>query len=474
MKAQSQISNFRCQMSNPRAASPFQSGRGQPHSKTCRNTDAHLTTRQRLGLRLSSAAFFIDETQINPAPGIPQPTRHNRNQSQILKPRAAFLALALGFWCFLGAWSLGFRASASPPAPTTPDGYRIPQPNPAFTFPRDHGSHPEFKIEWWYITGHLFTASNRRFGFEATFFRRALKPPSAHSTSQNKNAFGDDQIYLAHIALSDPKTGTFLHEERINRGGWDASAAQDDIDARNGNWSLKRTPDATSSESMRLLGSIRGRAAFDLKLSPTKPKVIFGENGLSRKGADPNASSHYITFPRLTAAGELRLDGKTEKVSGLAWMDHEISSSQLDRDQVGWDWASVQLDDGREIMVYIMRTKSGRPDPFSTLAWIGKDGRVRHYGPDKFSWTAKERWRSPTTGAEYPLDITIQAPDPATGSTTRIRLKPIMPNQELTGRIGGISYWEGACDALDEKGRPIGRAYVELTGYAGSIADRLR
>lgn len=405
---------------------------------------------------------------------VPNPRFQRRSKLQISNPRARFLALSLGVWSFFGIWSLGFGASLPSPSPTTAEGYRIPQPNPVFSFPREHGSHPDFKIEWWYITGHLFTDSKRRFGFEATFFRRALKPPAAQSADGDKSAFGSEQIYLAHMALSDPTPGAFLHEERINRGGWDAFASPNDLDTRNGNWSLTRAPDEASAESMKLSGSIRGRAAFDLKLSPAKRKVVFGESGLSRKGADPDASSHYITFPRLTVAGVLRVDGKSEAVSGLAWMDHEISSSQLDKNQVGWDWASVQLDDGREIMVYILRTKSGRPDPYSTLAWIDRDSRVRHFGPGQFSWTSKERWISPETGAEYPLDVTIQTPDPATGSTTRIRLKPIMPNQELTGRIGGISYWEGACDALDEKGRKIGQAYVELTGYAGSIADRLK
>jgi len=270
------------------------------------------------------------------------------------------------------------------------------------------------------------------------------------------------------MALSDPKTGDFLHEERINRSGWDATASRDDLDTRNGNWSLKRTPDASSSESMRLLGSIRGRATFDLKLSPTKPKVIFGENGLSRKGADPNASSHYITFPRIKVIGELRLDGKSESVSGLAWMDHEISSSQLDKTQVGWDWLSIRLHDQTEVMLYILRDGDGQPTAHSKLAWIDREGGLVQRGPAHFNWEVIDTWTSPQTGGVYPQQIRLRATRPD-GSRVDWTVRPWFAEQEMVGHLGGISYWEGGCDIL-QRGNVIGDAYLELTGYAEPLA----
>lgn len=357
---------------------------------------------------------------------------------------------------------LGWTAVAEP-LQWTEAGYRIPTRDHAFRFPRDHGSHPEFRIEWWYITGHLRDDADHRFGFQATFFRYAMNPAGAVTSS----AFGTNQIYLAHMALSDIGDNRFYHEERLNRDGWDASAGTGDLALKNGNWTLTRKQDDT----MELWGTIRSDISFNLTLEPAQPLVIFGEDGLSRKGADPAACSWYLTFPRLRTAGTLQIAGRTLNVTGESWMDHEISSSQLGREQVGWDWLSVRLDDGNEMMVYILRDAAGHPDPHSTLAWVGPDGQIHQVGPGRFKWTPTGSWTSPETGTTYPIDVRLEGTR-LDGTPFTYIIKPLMRRQELVGKLADISYWEGACD-IYENDRRIGEAYMELTGYDTSLRGKL-
>ena len=354
--------------------------------------------------------------------------------------------------------------SGQEPLRITADGFAVPQAGQRFTFPRDHGSHPEFKIEWWYVTGHLMATNGRRFGYQATFFRRAA-PLLAATNAPN------DQLYLAHMALLDAKTGRFLHQERINRRGWDAEATTNRMEVFNGPWRLRMTN--VTTEAMELFGGVRAEASFQLRLVPSKPLVVFGTNGLSRKGADPTAASHYLTFTRLQTSGELRLGTETIPVTGESWMDHEISSSQLEDGQAGWDWTAIQLHDGTELMVYVLRRKDGTIDRFSTLAHIDREGRVRQIGPDRFTWEPTGTWHSPDTGAVYPAGIRLNLPEGFAPATT-LTLSPLAAKQELTGSLGGIAYWEGACRVLDGAGREIGSAFLELTGYSGSLADQMQ
>lgn len=363
------------------------------------------------------------------------------------------------------------RAHAAVISATTDDGYAIPQPGRHFLFPCDHGSHPEFAIEWWYITGHLFATNDAQFGFQATFFRRALVPSGA--TNNSSAAFGNDQIYLAHMALVNKNTGKFLFQERLNRNGWDAYSSTNTLDVRNGNWSLRLAPQKSGSSGLiELQASVGTDSAFQLNLIPKTPLVIFGTNGVSRKAADASAASHYLTFPRLAASGTLTLAETNFAVTGEAWMDHEFSSSQLGAGQVGWDWLSLQLFDGRELMAYRMRRRDGSTDPFSTVAWIDAAGQVRQTGPDKFKWSVLKHWRSPKTGADYPAQVRLDAAHPATGRTESFIVQPVAADQELAGKIGGVGYWEGACRVLDENKKEIGHAYMELTGYGESMAGK--
>lgn len=344
-------------------------------------------------------------------------------------------------------------------APTTKAGFAIAAPGYEFSFPRDHGAHPDFKIEWWYITGHLFAKDGRRFGYQATWFRIGNKPGAS-----DQPEFGSDNFYMAHMALIDVAGDRFRHEERLNRDGWDAWAKVGDLDLRNGNWTLKREG---VGEEMHLKASIRGDAALDLRLQPAKPRVLFGDKGISKKGADPSAASLYITFPRLLTEGTLRLGDEVLEVSGSSWMDHEISSSQLAANQIGWDWVSIQLDNGEELMVYQLRTDAGKPDPWSRLTWIGPKNQLTAAGPETFALKPIRTWTSPHTGGSYPIEVDLHCVD-ASGKARVLQVRPLRDDQELIGRLGGVSYWEGACDVL-ENGTAIGRAYMELTGYAGTL-----
>ena len=352
----------------------------------------------------------------------------------------------------------------------TADGFAVPQPGVRFSFPRDHGSHPDFKIEWWYLTGHLYAVDTpgRRFGFQATFFRQAGPRGGSDANPQ----FGSAQLYLAHMALIDVTTGRFLHQERLNREGWDAASATDTLNVRNGDWSLRLADpaDASTQPTLALQGGIHSDAAFTLTLRAGKPLVVFGENGVSRKGSAVTAASYYLTFSRLLADGELTLHGErkseTFRVTGEAWMDHEISSSQLGAGQVGWDWLSIQFTDQRELMLYRLRLRDGTADPASTLTWIDAAGRLERR---PFTWEVIERWTSPVTQAAYPTRLRITTTDPATQQPVAFTVEPLAEAQELPGSLGGVPYWEGACRIRDAAGKEVGSAYLELTGYARDL-----
>ena len=384
-----------------------------------------------------------------------------------MKPRFQIWMAVILTWA-----AMSVRATAAEPVQTA-EGFSVPQPGMRFQFPRDHGSHPDFALEWWYITGHLLETNGVRYGFQATFFRRAT--PRTDKPGSATEAFGDQQLHLAHMALLEVQTGRFLHQERIQREGWNASASVEGLDVQNGNWSLRMGEPVTTKGAapMELRGGIRGEAAFRFRLEPVKPLVVFGTNGVSRKAAESTAASHYLTFSRLRVSGDLVLDGRSRAIQGEAWMDHEFSSSQLGRDQVGWDWASLQLRDGREVMAYRMRRSDGTTDPFSTLAWVGLEGGVTQVGADRFGWETEGQWRSPTTGAVYPAAVLLTTEDPADGRRRRYRIQPLVSAQELTGSLGGIPYWEGACRVLDESGQEVGQAFLEMTGYAAPLQGRL-
>ena len=327
------------------------------------------------------------------------------------------------------------------------EGFSIAVPGVPLEFPYDHGSHPQFKTEWWYLTGHL-EGEEVDLGFQLTFFR---------------SAGGDEegQVYMAHAAVSDKLTQKHYHEERVNSEDWNAYAEVGRLDVFNGNWYLRMVDE--ESERMEGRFSLKGFGELQLRFLPVKERTLFGSEGYSQKGAVKGAASFYVTFTRLQVDAVLRTDDGDVPLSGLAWMDHEFSSSQLTEDQIGWNWTSAILDDGSELMAYVMRREDGQVDPHSRLTIIEEDGAKREFASDAFSWTPVRFWESPNSGGVYPVEYEIR------WGERRLRFVPEFDAQEMLGEIGGIVYWEGAGTALDEDGNPVGRAYTELTGYSDSL-----
>mgnify|MGYP006269906667 FL=1 len=355
-----------------------------------------------------------------------------------------------------------FALPAMPGIPErTEEGFRVPQPNAELSFPRAHAAHPEYKIEWWYLTGHLFAENGRRFGYQATFFRYARRPESAAPGSSFANA----QLHLTHMALTDGDGAQFHYESRFHRAGWNAEAATDHFNIRHGNWRLHSAGDP--AEKMRLTASVGSDVAWDLRLRPAKELVRFGPDGTSRKGPDPTARSYYLSFTRIDTTGTVTIGGREYRVTGSSWMDHEIASRQLDPDYEGWDWIAIQFDDGWEIKAYLLRQGDGTPSPFSALIWISPEGETRYVEVDGFTWKKDRVWQSPHSGARYPNAPVLTTVDPRTGVSAEFRFRPVIEDQELN--LPGTTYWEGAGDVLDADGNPIGRAYLELVGYAGPI-----
>ncbi|NDV62784.1 carotenoid 1,2-hydratase [Puniceicoccales bacterium CK1056] len=362
--------------------------------------------------------------------------------------------------CLLLLLALTASAGDQPP-PFTSEGYRVPQPGSQLEFPRAHGSHPDYKIEWWYLTGHLFTESGMRFGYQATFFRTALKKPSEQTVSE----FGSSQLYLTHMALTDIEGGQFYFEERLSREGWDAWARTDRLDVRNGNWSLVAKTDDVSE--MQLQASVDSDVRWRLSLQADKPLIRFGEDGTSRKGPDPEARSYYLSFTRLKTSGTVSIEGEEYKVTGLSWMDHEIASNQLDPDYVGWDWIAIQLNDGWEVKAYLLRERDGTPSFYSALIWIAPNGSTYYRTVSGFEWVKPSFWESPATQAQYPNSPQIKTTHPVTEKPVTLQFVPLLDDQELT--LPGTTYWEGAGIVLDASGEEVGSAYLELVGYAGEI-----
>ena len=328
--------------------------------------------------------------------------------------------------------------------------YRLALPGYHFEFPRDHFNHPDFQTEWWYYTGNLRTAEGRRFGFELTFFRQAVTRPAT------TGIWDINDVWMAHLALSDIEGRQFLHTERLNRAG-PAIAGADVAQARvwNGNWHSQWTAEGT-----QMLEAIADRFSFDLSLKPEKPPVINGVNGVSQKAEGAGKASHYISFTRLKTSGTVVLDGKQFAVEGSTWMDHEFFSHQLDAGQTGWDWFSMQLEDGAELMLYRLRRAQGPPDPYSAGTYVDPQGHSRHLSASDFMVTPGKTW------THYPVEWTVEVPS----MNFRAQVTTPLPQQEITG--SGSTYWEGAIDidATQSGNRLRGVGYLEMTGYAGRIA----
>ncbi|MEM6792885.1 MAG: lipocalin-like domain-containing protein [Acidobacteriota bacterium] len=338
------------------------------------------------------------------------------------------------------------------------EGYSLATEARPFVFPEDHGPHPDFQTEWWYFTGHLETDEGRRFGIQWTIFRRALIADMPERASD----WASRQLYMGHVALTDIEGERHLAAERYARGGADLAGAEiRPIKVWLEDWeAVSRDPEDLWPLELRARESTdRGSFGMDLVLEPRKPHVLQGDRGLSQKHED--GASFYYSFTRLDAQGTIDLDGETYRVTGSSWLDREWSTSTLASDQTGWDWFSLQLDDGRDLMFYLLRLDDGSPHPMSAGVLVDTEGGVTRLALEDVDLEVLETWRSPRSGGVYPARWTLTVPD----SGLSLQIDPVIPDQELDIQF---RYWEGAVDVRGESsGQDIaGQGYVELVGYA--------
>lgn len=325
-----------------------------------------------------------------------------------------------------------------------------------FVFPHDHGPHPDFRQEWWYLTGNLDGAGGERFGFELTFFRFAVAPPAAAAAPGTASAWRTREIYLAHFAISDVAAGRFRFAEKFSREALGlAGARADPLRVWIDDWTLGASPDEASGWNLR---AAQPGYAVELELQPLGAPVLNGEAGLSRKSS--RSASYYYSIPRLAVHGRLLRNGQPVAVQGLAWFDREWGSGDLTAIQAGWDWFALQLEDGTALMFYALRARDGSRDPHSAGTWVERSGAARPLGDNDVEIEVVDHWRS-GDGARYPAGWRIRVSTLGLDVTVH----PVLADQELRTRP---RYWEGAVDVSGTReGRSLGgRGYAELVGYA--------
>ncbi len=336
----------------------------------------------------------------------------------------------------------------------SPHGFASATVARPFRFPEDHGSHPEFRSEWWYFTGNVTAGGGRRFAFQLTFFRFAL----ASEAPVRASAWASNQVYMAHFAVTDIAEQRFHAAERFSRGALDlAGARAAPFRVWLGSWQAST---AVALFPLRLCAE-DGGYAIDLRLEQRKPVVLNGDAGLSRKSAQAGYASYYYSIPRISVSGRLATPDGVWQVGGAAWFDREWSSSALAPDQIGWDWFALQLSDGRDLMVYRLRLTDGGTDPHSAGTLVEADGEARSLAADDFLLDELDHWRSPRDGARYPSRWRVRVPSAAID----VEIVPEMPDQELNL---AFRYWEGAARVTGSSASAeiTGHGHVELTGYA--------
>ncbi len=370
--------------------------------------------------------------------------------SRYKKLRSALLSLLIFAFCLL-------------PFAFASDDWRQALPGYEFSFARDHASHPDYKIEWWYYTGNLAAKDGHRFGYQLTFFRVGVDKQPV-----NLSRWAVRDLFMAHLAVSDLDNQKFRFTEKINRAGigW-AGAATDVYRVWNEDWEVKN-----DAQGRTLMKAAQDGIGLEFELDPGKPPVIHGARGISRKGSQPGNASHYYSQTRMPTRGAITIDGQRYEVTGLSWMDHEFGTSFLESEHLGWDWFSVQLDDGSELMLYRFRRRDGQRDPNTSGTIIDPSGKASSITVNDFTLDTNAQWRSPTTGAQYPVAWKINIPS----RNLELLVWAAMDNQELvTSESTRVNYWEGAIEVKGTKeGKPLqGRGYLEMTGYAGAAMSAI-
>ncbi|WP_416208872.1 lipocalin-like domain-containing protein [Chloroflexus sp.] len=326
---------------------------------------------------------------------------------------------------------------------------RVTTPRP-FVFPADHGPHPTFQTEWWYYTGNLTAENGRRFGFQLTFFRRALSP----NPSARESAWATSDVYMAHFALSDIDGGRFYAFERFSRAAAGlAGASGEPFRVFLNDWSVE----GSGPEGMTMhLRAAQDEIALDLIAANSRPPVLQGNAGLSQKGSQVGNASAYYSLTRMIGEGTIRIGETIYPVRGLTWMDREWGTSALEEGLTGWDWFALQLESGHDLMYYQLREADGRPSPFVGGSLLLPDDTVIILGPGDVELTVTDTWHSSRSGAVYPSEWRLRVPRYGLD----LVITPAMRDQELPVTV---VYWEGA---VTVSGTMAGRGYVELTGYA--------
>ncbi len=341
-------------------------------------------------------------------------------------------------------------------------------PGYSYQFPHDHGSHDEFRTEWWYYTGHLVAGNGRQFGYELTFFRWGVDKDSVKT---NPSRWAIRHLYLAHFALSDHRNQTFRYAEKVSRAGLGKAGADT---GQLHVWIDRWVAELPALHSMRHhLEALAEEFSIHLDLDPQKPPIVHGEGGVSRKGKGPTQASHYYSLTRMATTGNVTVGAERLSVTGMSWMDHEFGSGDLGEDQIGWDWFSAQLNNQTEIMLYLLRRRDGTIDPVSSGTFVLPDGQAQHLSLADFQVEPLDHWKSRSSGARYPNRWRISIPRVG----LILSVTPKQADQELiTERSTQITYWEGAVDISGVmRDIPlVGEGYIELTGYAQPFRQRSR
>jgi len=375
---------------------------------------------------------------------------------------------------------IGFSNAAPSTAVKLPM-FEAALPGYTYQFPKDHGVHPTYKTEWWYYTGHLTAENKHSYGYELTFFRTATVPPN--TALPTLTAWLPQAFVLAHFALTDVEQNTFVYQSKFDRvNPYKSTFTAKPFGVALSNWQLTTIGSINQGKDpiVRLQASMPEGAkstqpvAIDLTLTPTKPMVIHGKKGVSQKADCKGCASHYYSYTRLASKGTVTQGSKTTAVKGTSWMDHEFGTNQLTPNQVGWDWMAIQLADGTDVMLYLLRQKTpvGGLDPNSSATWVSPSGQTQYLKLGQFQLKPLATWKSEKSGGVYPSQWQLAIPS----KQLTVTITPKVKGQELVFASQlGLTYWEGACSVAGQIGKqPItGNAYTELTGYAAPFEQKI-
>jgi predicted secreted hydrolase len=334
-------------------------------------------------------------------------------------------------------------------------GWAVALPGYQITFPQDHFPHYQFRTEWWYFTGNVKTVEGRAFGYQLTFFRHGYRPPGIGGPAASRFVIND--VKFAHFAVTDVSADKFHFDSRVSRGAYgEAGFAEGDRLAWIDDWELD-----LNNNNFRLRSAAKDYS-IELQLTPEKPPVLQGEDGLSQKADGAGHASYYYSITRMKTSGAVKIGGKNYQVEGSSWFDREWATNQLTPEQTGWNWFAIQLSDGSDMMLYQMRLKRGAIDPHSNGKWIAPAGETTNLAVDEFRLSPEKYWVSPASKAHYPVVWKLTIPK----LSLDLEINPALEDQELNL---GVVYWEGAVRLKGQRaGKPVeGVGYMELTGYQG-------